>query len=99
LDEIILLASPDINNDNNISDNEKQIGLQTAKKWIAYMLHFDKNNDNKILIDKKVSLNELKLCSSYETPNLWNDGYTNGVKTLNEYGIQLYSEVEQIIES
>ena len=33
LDEIILLSSPDINNDNNISENERQIGLRTAKKF------------------------------------------------------------------
>lgn len=99
LDEIILLASPDINNDNNISENERQIGLRTAKEWIAYMIHFDRNNENKILNDKKISLNELKLCSSYETPNLWKDGYTNGFKTLNEYGTELYSEVEQLLSA
>ena len=73
INEIISLASPDINNDNIISENEKQIGLQTAKEWIAYVVHFDRNNENKILNDGNVSLHELKLCSSYETPLIWKE--------------------------
>ena len=97
INEIITLASPDINNDKHISESERNIGIKTAKIWIAYILHFDRNNNDKILNDGKVSLLELKKFSKYETPVLWSGDYVNGEQSPNAYGEELFAEVEQLI--
>ena len=97
IQEVVELASPDVNNDKVLSEAELSIGRKTARVWLAYMLHFDKNNDDKILSDNKISLVELKKCSGYTTPDLWVGEYVNGERALSTYGSELIQEVDQML--
>ena len=73
IDEIVKLASPDIDNNNQLDSTEIEKGKKTARVWLAYMLSFDANkpDNEKILLDNKVSLVELKNHSSSQIPDLW----------------------------
>ena len=68
LEEVLIMASPDINNNKVIEPEEKQKGLRTASTWIAYILEFDDRSENKILGDNKISLCELQKFKKEPTP-------------------------------
>lgn len=102
--ELIQLASPDVNNDNNLDEQEIILGKKSARVWLAYMLHFDQTNEPKILQDNKISLTELINHSKKVPPLLWNvdsNGHPiynqNGELTPNETGSALLQQADTLL--
>ena len=99
LEEILVMASPDINNNKIIETSEKQKGLKTASVWIAYILEFDERSETPILGDNKISLGELQKFKKEPVPELWIKGsYTaDGDLTPTEKGAQLLQQANELL--
>ena len=99
LEEVLIMASPDINNNKIIEPSEKQKGLKTASVWIAYILDFDESSESPILADNKISLSELQKFKRAPVPELWIKGsYTaDGDLTPTEKGAELLQKANELL--
>ena len=99
LDEVLIMASPDINNNKVMEESEKQIGINNAKILLACILELDDKSENKILQDNKISMSELNKYKKHPMPNLWVKGsYTpEGDLTPTQEGAALLNRANNLL--